>query len=117
MFGKFEDYVLVHKDAEKDLLAALKATTAMMSREGTSSELGKVVNGRHFGRLKNIVDSSQGEIVCGGSGASAGADESSCFLPPTVISRPNLSSPAMNEELFGPLLMVIPVETWMFSSF
>jgi hypothetical protein len=38
------------------------------------------------------------------------------FLPPTIISRPSLTSPAMTEELFGPLLMVTPVksleETW-----
>lgn len=105
------DYILVHKDAEKELLAALKATTATMSKNGSSAELGKVVNGRHFARLKNIVETSQGEVVCGGSGAGSGADSSSCFLPPTIISRPNLSSPAMTEELFGPLMMVVPVES------
>ena len=30
-------------------------------------------------------------------------------MPPTIISRPKLTSPSMSEELFGPLLMITPV--------
>jgi len=101
------DYVLVHQDAEKALLEALKKAVTEMtqSKEKTS----KVVNSRHFARLKNLAETSEGEVLCGGTKEGTGADAGSCFLPPTIISRPKLTSPSMSEELFGPLLMITPV--------
>eukprot|EP00438_Fugacium_kawagutii_P030741 Skav217073 [mRNA] locus=scaffold1308:35413:36393:- [translate_table: standard] len=103
------DYVLVHKDAEQELLQALKAGVAHMNPQQGSDNLGKVVNSRHFTRLKNLIETSKGEVICGGADASSGADAGACFLPPTIISKPGLDSPAMSEEIFGPLLMITPV--------
>ena len=105
------DYILVHKDAEQDLLQALKAGVARLNPQNSSEQLGKVVNARHFARLKNLMETSKGETICGGADASSGADPAACFLPPTVISRPSLESPAMTEEIFGPLITVTPVES------
>jgi len=105
------DYVLVHKDAEKEVCEALKEAVARMYPKGSSPEaLGRIVNERHFDRLKHLVESSGGEVICGGVGEGSGADRSKCFLPPTIISRANLSSPAMAEELFGPVMMIQPVD-------
>lgn len=101
------DYVLVHEDAEQQLIEALKAAVARMTPEN-SEKLGKVVNSRHFARLRNLAGTAEGQVVCGGAAA---GEPNSCFLPPTIISRPSLTSPAMTEELFGPLLMVTPVKS------
>lgn len=100
------DYILVHHEAEQELMEALKAAVASMKGDG--KELGKVVNSRHFARLKNIIETSKGDVICGGTKE---ADPNSCHIPPTIISRPDLSSPAMSEELFGPVVLVMPVQS------
>ena len=33
------------------------------------------------------------------------------FFPPTIISRPNLTDPVMTEEIFGPLIPILPFDT------
>ncbi|CAE7254365.1 Aldh3b1 [Symbiodinium natans] len=106
------DYVLVHKDVEGDLIAALKEAIQTMNPPGNSTEnLGRLVHKRHYDRIKGLIDTSGGQIVCGGATAEAGADESNCFVPPTIISSPDLRSPAMAEEIFGPVISVLPVES------
>ena len=99
------------QDVEKDMIQALKEAVATFNPEGNSAEnLGRLVHKRHYERLKNLIDTSEGQIVCGGADPAAGADESSCYLPPTIIASPDLRSPAMAEEAFGPVLSVLPVE-------
>ena len=105
------DYVLVHKEAEQSLKAALKEAVAELDPAGNPKEnLGRLVHKGHYERIKNLIDSSGGEVLCGGTETAAGADASSCFLPPTIIGRPDLRSPVMTEEIFGPVLSVLPVE-------
>eukprot|EP00933_Yihiella_yeosuensis_P061851 TRINITY_DN64716_c0_g1_i1.p1 TRINITY_DN64716_c0_g1~~TRINITY_DN64716_c0_g1_i1.p1 ORF type:complete len:532 (-),score=97.34 TRINITY_DN64716_c0_g1_i1:450-2045(-) len=105
------DYILVHKDAEKQVLDALQQAVERMFPNGSSIDtLGKIVNERHWDRVKRLIETSGGEVKCGGVGTGSGADRSARFIPPTIISRPKLDSPAMTEEKFGPLVSVLPVD-------
>jgi len=58
--------------------------------------------------LRRLIETSQGEVVCGGA---EGVDQGKHYLPPTIISRPSLDAPVMQEEIFGPVLPVIPFKT------
>lgn len=105
------DYILVHKEVAKDLTDALKEAVGIMNPTRDSTEhLGRLVNRRHYDRIKNMIDTSGGQVICGGSAAEAGADAAKCFVPPTIIASPDLSSPAMVEEAFGPMMSVVPVD-------
>jgi malonate-semialdehyde dehydrogenase (acetylating)/methylmalonate-semialdehyde dehydrogenase len=46
-------------------------------------------------------------VLTGGPLEEAGAD---CFLPPTILVDVERSMPVLREELFGPVLAVLPVE-------
>ena len=71
-----------------------------------SSDLGRIVSQRHHGRLMGLVGSSGGKVVCGGEG-----DSTSKYLAPTIIVDPALDSPIMTEEIFGPVLPVLSVDS------
>lgn len=118
LFGKFlncgqvciaPDYVLVHKDVEAALLAALKATIQSWYGENPSAikaskDLGRIINARHFSRVKQMVETHGGDLVVGGE-----VDESELYVAPTVISNPPLDSMVMRDEIFGPVLPVLRV--------
>jgi aldehyde dehydrogenase (NAD+) len=44
-------------------------------------------------------------VVCGGE-----KDQASKYLAPTIVLEPELSSPLMQQEIFGPILPIITVE-------
>jgi len=96
------DYLLVHKDIKKDLLAALKKTAQEFYGEhpATSSEYARIISQKHFSRLVKFF--SDGDIIIGGESK---ADE--CYIAPTILDNVSLEAPVMQEEIFGPILPVI----------
>jgi aldehyde dehydrogenase (NAD+) len=64
--------------------------------------MGKVVNTFHCDRIKGLIDSSKGKIVCGGK-----VNNKIKYVEPTVIINPDLKSPVMQEEIFGPVVPII----------
>ncbi|MEB3182027.1 MAG: aldehyde dehydrogenase [Nostocaceae cyanobacterium] len=96
------DYLLVHKDIKKDLLAALKKTVQEFYGEHptTSSEYARIISQKHFYRLVKFL--SDGDIIIGGE---SNADE--CYIAPTILDNVSLEAPVMQEEIFGPILPVI----------
>jgi aldehyde dehydrogenase (NAD+) len=68
-----------------------------------SPDYGRIVNLSHLHRLTAFLN--QGRIECGGQ-----FDESARYLAPTVLTRVPLSAPVMQEEIFGPILPVLPFE-------
>lgn len=47
-----------------------------------SPDLARIINKRHFQRLKNLLDSTRGTIIYGG-----GSDEEDLWIEPTVIGK------------------------------
>ncbi|CAN6563240.1 unnamed protein product [Malus baccata var. baccata] len=68
--------------------------------------LARVVNKRHFERLRNLFKDPPvaASIVHGGS-----LDEENLFIEPTILLDPPLNAAIMTEEIFGPLLPIITV--------
>jgi aldehyde dehydrogenase (NAD+) len=100
------DYVLVHQAVEEGLVARLKETIhAFFGADPRASpDFGRIVNLRHHRRLMNLLPGS-GELVAGGE-----ADADTRYIAPTVLRNVPAHAPVMAEEIFGPILPVIPLQ-------
>ncbi|HKJ45388.1 MAG TPA: aldehyde dehydrogenase family protein [Balneolales bacterium] len=81
--------------------------TAESKRE--NKDFARVINERHFDRLTDILEQSLKEgarIIAGGE-----FDKAEHYIAPTVISNVSLNTPLMKEEIFGPILPVLPYRT------
>jgi aldehyde dehydrogenase (NAD+) len=64
--------------------------------------MASIVNERHFDRISNLLKSSKGDVVFGGS-----SDRSRKFIQATVVKDVQLNDSLMSEELFGPVAPVL----------
>jgi aldehyde dehydrogenase (NAD+) len=98
------DYVLVHQVIEKQFLAKFKKVVERFYGHDpkASPDFGRIVNARHHQRLMRLL--SDQNVFLGGE---SNSDE--LYLAPTVVHPVSLDAPIMTEEIFGPLLPVIPV--------
>jgi aldehyde dehydrogenase (NAD+) len=69
-----------------------------------SPDYGRIVNRRNFDRLVGLMGS--GRIVAGGQ-----TDAADLYIAPTVLVDVPPDSPVMREEVFGPLLPVLEVDS------
>jgi aldehyde dehydrogenase (NAD+) len=72
-------------------------------RPQESADYGRIVDDRHFERLTGLLGS--GTIAVGGE-----HDAESRYLAPTVLTDVALDAPVMQEEIFGPILPIVPVD-------
>ena len=100
------DYVLVFKDVAKQFLEHLEeAVTEFYGEDPQKSpDYGRIVSQRHFDRLKALLTS--GTIYHGGQ-----HDRDDRFIAPTILVNTAPDSPAMQDEIFGPILPVLEVES------
>jgi aldehyde dehydrogenase (NAD+) len=102
------DYVLVHRDVEAQLVERLTAAVRDFYGDDpkSSPDFSRIVNARHWRRLKGLLDAGGYEsTACGGDG-----DESTCYLAPTVLKGVQPDAAVMAEEIFGPILPVLAVD-------
>lgn len=64
---------------------------------------GKIVNEHHVDRLQKMIETSGGKVVHGGQ-----VDREDKFVELTVILNPKIDSKLMTEEIFGPIIPIIP---------
>jgi len=98
------DYVVVHRDVKDHFLERIQFKLKQFYGEhpNGSDEMGKVVTDWHCDRLQKLIKTSNGDVVCGGR-----VDRDLKYVEPTIIMSPDLNSPIMEEEIFGPLLPVV----------
>jgi aldehyde dehydrogenase (NAD+) len=108
------DYVLaderVHDDlvdALRDRIARLYGATAEARR--ASDDYGRLVSDRHYDRVTGLLDDalSDGARLAAGGDTDAGAR----YVAPTLLTDVPLDTPAMQEEIFGPLLPIVSTRT------
>jgi aldehyde dehydrogenase (NAD+) len=109
------DYVLVDRSVKVAFVAEIVRAIgrlyapdsadaeAILAAVRRSPDYGRIINGHHFDRLKTYLDC--GPVLFGGD-----IDERERYFSPTVIDNPSLSSPLMTDEIFGPILPVIPFD-------
>lgn len=98
------DYVFVHKDIKDELILEMKlAIEKLYGKEiDKSDSYGRIINKRHFSRLKSILDEDRDKIVYGGR---HNIDDN--FIEPTIIEISLRDAACMREEIFGPILPII----------
>jgi aldehyde dehydrogenase (NAD+) len=98
------DYVLVASNVLGSFLEQLRETMTEFYGEDPqkSADYGRIINLHHFDRLTGLLAS--GHIYHGGQ-----YDRADRYIAPTVLVNVSPDSPAMLEEVFGPILPVIEV--------
>jgi aldehyde dehydrogenase (NAD+) len=66
----------------------------------------RIVNQRQFDRLAALISTTDGKVVTGGR-----SDSSTLRIEPTVIVNPSPDDGVMADEIFGPILPVLSVES------
>jgi aldehyde dehydrogenase (NAD+) len=99
------DYILVHASVHDRFIDELKKAIEKFYSENPrqSESLGRIVNARQFDRLISYL--TNGQILHGGK-----ADRNDLFIEPTLLADVSIDSPIMNDEIFGPLLPILPYE-------
>ncbi len=99
------DYVLVERSVASSLLDGLRAALRRFYGDdpATSPDYGRIVNAAHLRRLQGLLNGVR--VVHGGE-----LDQQQLFLAPTLVWDPPLDSALMREEIFGPILPLIPVD-------
>lgn len=103
------DYLLVERSVRDDLVSALR--TAIEQFYGAdpqrSGDFGRIVDDRHFERLAGMIAAEHGgEVAIGGT-----TDPDTRYIAPTVVVDPHADADMMAEEIFGPILPVLTVDS------
>ena len=98
------DYLMIEKSVEAPFIEEYKKALADFFPDGDMSGMVRIINDKHFERVCNILDNS-GSIAIGGA-----RDAETRFIEPAVLTEVPIDSPAMQQEIFGPVLPVLPYE-------
>ena len=100
------DYVLVERPVHDQLVQAMgrHVTSFYGDDPKASADYTRIVNAPHFHRLEKLLDS--GTVAFGGD-----TDPDTRYISPTVLTGVSKDDPVMAEEIFGPILPVIAVDS------
>ena len=98
------DYLMIEKSVEAPFIEEYKKALADFFPDGDMSGMVRIINDKHFERVCNILDNS-GNIAIGGA-----RDAETRFIEPAVLTDVPIDSPAMQQEIFSPVLPVLPYE-------
>ncbi|WP_092919076.1 aldehyde dehydrogenase family protein [Agrococcus baldri] len=98
------DHIRVDREVADELVDELRRATAeQLGDARTSPDYSRIINGEHLARLQSMLEG--GTVVTGGD-----ADADQRYLAPTILTDVDADAPAMQEEIFGPILPVLPVD-------
>lgn len=100
------DYVLVQEQVKEDLIQLI--SQCITEFYGNDPELSPdyacIVNDEHFERLSSYLQ--DGLIRAGGK-----TNKEKRYISPTILDQVTWQHPVMQEEIFGPILPVIPMQS------
>ena len=99
------DYLIVHAQAKFDLTKALieEIKAAYGENPEESEDYPRIINEKNFDRLAEMLATEN--ILHGGI-----TNKDSLYIAPTILDEPAFDSEAMQDEIFGPILPIIPYE-------
>ncbi|MBW2518042.1 MAG: aldehyde dehydrogenase family protein, partial [Deltaproteobacteria bacterium] len=114
VFGKFinagqtciaPDYLLVHHSNVQRLREHIETYIWRFygNNPQKSPDYARIINRHHFNRLVALLDGSR--ILFGGQ-----SDPEDLYIAPTLIDDPGWEHPIMREEIFGPILPLLPFD-------
>lgn len=101
------DYVLVHSAVRQQLISAMEKAIKKFFGDSAikSQDFGRIIREEAFDRLQTLIRQEQGKVICGGS-----CDQEQLKIDLTLLDNPDLDSEVMQEEIFGPILPIIPYD-------
>ena len=104
------DYLLVYEKIQPEFIEKLKHYIRKLLGEneslwGSSKDFAKIIDNRHFDRLKQLLNDAikdGGKIEIGGN-----FNEVENYIDPTILSNVSPTSAIMKEEIFGPILPLL----------
>lgn len=104
------DYIVVPKPFQEKFIEALKTAHQNFFPESSSiatpGHYSRIVSPQAFSRISKLLKDTNGQIVLGGE-----IDEATKYIAPTIVKDVKFDDSLMSEEIFGPVLPVIPVES------
>lgn len=115
VFGKYlncgqtcvaPDYILVEHDVHDKLVGYIKKEIhRMYGADPLNNELyGKMINRKHFDRVLGLIDPEK--LIYGGE-----RDAETLKIAPTVLDGVTEDDAVMQEEIFGPLMPILTVDS------
>ncbi|CDO74240.1 hypothetical protein BN946_scf185031.g5 [Trametes cinnabarina] len=101
------EYVLVPEESQAALVSALREVYHNFFPDGPkkSDSYGRIVTEAHAARIQKLIMQTRGTIEFGGD-----LDVAEKYVEPTVVSNVRADDPLMAEEIFGPVLAIVPVK-------
>jgi acyl-CoA reductase-like NAD-dependent aldehyde dehydrogenase len=102
------DHVLVWPDVKDELVAELEnAITDFYGDDPKESpDYGRIINRRNFDRLATFLEDGNGTVAAGGE-----SDPDELYIAPTVLVDVPVDAPIMQDEVFGPILPVLEIDS------
>lgn len=115
VFGKYlncgqtcvaPDYVLCERSVQEKFVECVKREIAAQygAQPLKNPDYGRMVNRKHFDRVLGLID--QGKLACGGQ-----SDPGTLQIAPTVMTGVTPDDAVMGEEIFGPVLPILTVDS------
>ena len=98
------DYVLADASIRNELVDELRKTIDQFEAGNPAGK--PIVNERHFNRLVSSLAATKGDVAIGGK-----SDAGETKIQPTVVVDPDLDEPLMRDEIFGPILPIVTVQS------
>lgn len=102
------DYVICTSAVQGRLVEACKGAVMRFFGQDPkcSPDYGRIINARHFRRILSMLDPVREKVAYGGI-----HDEQDRYIAPTLITDVTADDGIMSEEIFGPLLPFVVVES------
>lgn len=110
------DYVLVQEERKDELIEKMRVAIGEFYGEdpvSPESSLASIVNERHFFRLLNLANGNNpanGRVVTS-SPDSLIYNKEARKIKPVILDSPEPDAPVMQDEIFGPVLPVLPIRS------
>lgn len=117
LWGKFlnagqvcisQNYTMVDEDVLPEFIDEMKKAMKAFYPQGAknSPDYARIVNPRHFARIKKMLDETKGKVVIGGE-----TDESENYIEPTMVIVTDENDSMVKDESFGPLMPVLAIKS------
>jgi len=103
-----QNYIMVEREILPAFIEQLKIALKEFFPNGqkSSPDYARIVNNRHFLRIKKMVDDSRGKILIGGE-----MDESENYISTTIVQVDDIKDSMIVDESFGPLIPLLAVDS------
>ncbi len=96
------DYILIHSSVKDEFVRALQGAIEQLygKKVQESKDFARVATEQHYNTLVGKLEGQT--LLFGGN-----HDDSTRYIEPTIVDEPDLDSPIMQDEIFGPILPIL----------